>query len=83
MANHSMMQRPSNKSAAIILALVLLLPVVYVLSTGPVAWMQHHDFVGEDPAYTVYAPIRWAVQHSSTVAWAMKRYLVLWGVPVE
>lgn len=78
------MQRPvSSKSAAIILAVVLLLPVVYVLSVGPAVWMFEHDLIGEQPGRALYFPIEWAMSQSAAIDAAILWYLRLWGVEIN
>ena len=72
------MQRPTNKSAAIILAVVLLLPVVYVLSTGPAVWLSYHGFVDEGRVHSFYSPFNWAMERLPACDAIVQHYLSLW-----
>ncbi|WP_395739689.1 hypothetical protein [Prosthecobacter sp.] len=58
--------RPSSSSSAI-LALVVALPLLYVLSIGPAAYLMSKFRAGqgvEDAASAVYAPILWLHEHT-------------------
>ncbi len=59
--------------------LLLFLPVLYVLSVGPVAAV----YPDEAPpwAEVFYAPIFWLCDNSDFAAHALELYLELWGVP--
>ena len=72
------MQRPTNKSAAIIILAVVLLPVVYVLSTGPAVWPIHHGLVDEGWVHAFYSPFNWAMERLPTCDAIMQPYLSLW-----
>ena len=75
----------SNSKQGIVFAVLLLvLPLLYVLSTGPVAWSMDktHQFGGLIPKAVVvdlYSPVIWL--HDDTFLHdALDRYWRLWGV---
>jgi hypothetical protein len=76
MTNH--MGRTSNKAAAIAVAIVVLLPIAYVLSTGPVVWLVAHDVVPGKSIETLYAPLGWTMDKSDLVKSVIHFYLSLW-----
>lgn len=72
------MQRPGNKSAAIVLALAFLLPVVYVLSAGPAFRLAKHDSISPESFERFYMPLLWSAEHSEICRWALVSYVELW-----
>ena len=75
------MQRPTNKSAPVILAVVLLLPVVYLLSTGPAFWLEVRGYAADEHVSTIYRPVLWIIDRSETCDAALDWYLSLWVAP--
>ena len=63
--------RPDSKRRSGLPALVagamLLLPVLYVLSTGPVARMLIGGQIGEETFDAIYKPLIWAAESSEMV----------------
>jgi len=57
---------------------ILLLPVVYVLSIGPVVWLVYHAGVPKS-VLVIYFPLRLVCEHSETVAAWLSRYARWWG----
>ena len=43
----------------IVVAAVVLLPLFYVLSSGPALWLAEHDWVDKSRLPTIYWPIGW------------------------
>lgn len=72
------MERTSNKSAAAAVAIIVLLPIAYVLSTGPAVWLAAHKWIPDEPLI-IYAPIGWAMDKSPVVTSGMNVYLSLWS----
>jgi hypothetical protein len=73
------MEDSRRSSAPIVVSATLLftlaLPVLYILSVGPASWLVEHGYLDRESAIAFYSPIRYAVQHSSTVQAAMNWYL--------
>lgn len=63
--------------AAVLLAL-LLFPVLYVLSAGPVAWLVAHGYVSEELAGLVYLPVAFAIDKTDWLVSYWLAYLDLW-----
>jgi hypothetical protein len=62
----------------IVVAAVVLLPLFYVLSSGPALWLAEHGWVDKSRLPTVYWPIGWAIVRSDGFRRIMWRYLELW-----
>ena len=45
------------------LCVVIVLPVVYVLSFGPAAWLVQRSYIGVTANF-VYWPVEWSCSHS-------------------
>jgi hypothetical protein len=72
-------EKRSGLEYAIGLALLLiLLPVLYVLSTGPAAWLWTHGYISEDALGVLYAPLNFACNSSETVAVLFDWYTSFW-----
>ena len=59
---------------AIVLAL---LPMLYVLSVGPAAWLISEDYISNDSAEVFYAPIIAVVESNSWLQGTFERYIRL------
>lgn len=46
-----------------IVGVFLLLPILYVLSTGPAVMLRDRGFITQDTLRTVYAPIFWLSEY--------------------
>jgi hypothetical protein len=55
------------------------LPLLYVRSVGPVAWLVYHDYLPRGPWATVYAPLGWLARNSSWFKEFYVWYMQLWG----
>lgn len=61
------------------------LPVLYVLSFGPVAWLSAHSLLPEElllPVVIFYSPLIWAINSEGSPRWlqyAILWYLSFWG----
>lgn len=81
-----MADKPEASNASRALAwvgmLVLGLPLLYVLSTGPIVLLEektHGSLVSADFVVTFYAPLIWLHQHTFFKE-PLELYLSLWGV---
>jgi hypothetical protein len=72
-------QRRSGWAVAVIV-LILLAPILYFLSTGPVVWLEAKGVITTDsPAMGfIYWPVSYGVEHSPHFEWVLVRYLALW-----
>ena len=78
--------RSGGAAAVIVLILLLILPVAYVLSIGPVVWLNTRDYihVGPDsPVEKFYAPLEYAHENLPTVAAPLDWYVELWAAPPQ
>ena len=71
-------QRGSSFGLIVALA-VLLLPVLYVLSIGPVAMIVEKMGIDRDPFQAFYAPVVWLYDHTF-LEQPLEWYVSLWGV---
>ena len=57
-----------------VLLLLVLLPVLYILSVGPMIWLADHDYISKDG--NAYAPLQWACDgcepFNKAVNWYMR-----------
>lgn len=67
---------------------LMLLPVIYILSTGPVVWMSLHHYLPEtgmlgEAIDLYYVPANWLLDWypNSPPGKALLWYLTLWGRP--
>jgi hypothetical protein len=61
-------EEKSSRAAVIMLVVVvlfLLLPVLYVLSVGPVAWLITHEYLPLSPDGPYFWPIAFLCSHSA------------------
>jgi len=64
-----------------IVAVLMLLPVLYVASIGPVVWMDNRGHIPEwsrGPLEALYAPLEWVLSKSQTLDHWFERYVDLW-----
>ena len=78
------MPAPDNnreRSPLVVAAVVVVaLPVLYVLSIGPVAWLQQHGFdSGNQFLGRHYAPIHYLADHCEVFRDFMRWWISLWG----
>ena len=83
LGRHKMRLRLAHWRAALIVAVVLVAPVLYVLSTGPVVYlanvagMQNYPWI-ETIVEGVYAPLILCMDSSESFENGMRAYLELW-----
>jgi len=58
---------------------VLLLPILYVLSVGPVFWLHKHGYLGYS-ALAIYGPLSYLYDSCQPVRYAIDWYASLWGL---
>jgi len=56
------------------IALLVLLPVLYVLSVGPAVWLSSHDYVSTGP---LYYPLGWVSERCGPFRDALTWYMSL------
>ena len=68
---------PSGGAAVLLMVALLLLPLLYVLSIGPMALMFPN---GDEPAWvtTVYRPLTWLVEQSEFTMSLFYWYISFW-----
>lgn len=77
-------KRERGSGAALVLVLavvVVLLPLLYVLSIGPAAWLVNTGRLNGDegsPTYRFYSPIIWAADNYEPIEQALGWYFSLW-----
>jgi hypothetical protein len=57
------------------IGLIILLPVSYVLSVGPVVWLANHDYISKEGSH--YVPLQWACDHCQPLNTAVDWYISL------
>ena len=60
------------------LATLILLPVLYVLGSGPAAWLESHVPLPFSLLRTVYAPLGFVAELSEPIGNALDWYMLLW-----
>jgi len=68
----------TGSGAAVALVLALLLPILYVLSIGPVGALVEKTGVGEEAAWVFYAPVIW-LHDNTPLKEPLEAYAELWG----
>jgi len=83
--NSGMDEKPTKRGGGavpvvILLVVLILLPMIYVLSVGPVLWMSSHDLIGESCGRvieTIYRPLEWVVK-VPVIGSAIVTYMEWW-----
>jgi hypothetical protein len=70
------MERKSGWTVAVI-AFVVLMPILYVLSSGPAVWLYSKGLMGDGP-FVVYKPLEMVGERSPTFMAALCWYLNWW-----
>jgi hypothetical protein len=66
-------------AGVVTLAVVLSLPVLYVLSIGPALWMQEHGFLNDsDSVVRFYWPVSYLRMHCGIFDLICDWYMKLW-----
>lgn len=73
--------RSSAGVVIVVVILIVLLPLFYVLSIGPVIWLEANNYieVGENsPIVLFYWPILWSAERFAFAEAALEWYAELW-----
>jgi hypothetical protein len=71
---------PKRGNLDVVFVALVVLPLLYVLSLGPVAKLHSVLHVGPTrAALTFYAPLIWCAEKSDAAEKALEKYLALWG----
>ncbi len=65
----------------ICVAVLLLTPILYVLSSGPAVWLTYRGYIpdgSQGPAARLYAPLLAIADRSELCSDLLRRYWVLW-----
>lgn len=66
-------------AAAVLILLSVLLPILYFLSVGPVAWYyESHHIEPDIYVITIYSPLEWLHENCEPLQPAMDWYIELW-----
>lgn len=84
--NPGMDEKPMKRGGGtavvlVLVAVLVVLPMLYVLSTGPVVWMAHSGFISESliPVIgVIYAPLEWVAHNVPVVGPALDQYVEWW-----
>jgi hypothetical protein len=74
-------KRERSGGLTVAVVVLLLLPVVYVFSSGPVIWLWTRDYISDDyrmVIITVYAPLYYLNDHSATFRVMFTAWESLW-----
>lgn len=73
-------QRESSGAAvaALLLLVLLFLPILYVLSLGPVIWIVNRTGMEPGVFTVIYAPLEWLHEESEFAKWVLDAYIKLW-----
>ena len=75
---------PRGKRSAIVVAVIAMtfLPVLYVLSIGPAAWLERNGYLEDSTLHDIvtifYFPIAWLYDQSATFATLLDAYMNFW-----
>jgi hypothetical protein len=59
---------------------LLLLPVFYVLSSGPVVWLENNSYIPDGVVERIYAPVLFVSRHFSAIREWLRWY---WNMFLE
>jgi len=65
-----------------VVGVLIALPVIYVLSTGPAMWLNNHRYISSDEGFVweFYGPLRWVTSHCKPVNDFVLWYVNLFGL---
>ena len=67
-----------GRSAGLIAAGLLLAPILYLFSIGPVARLSEEGYLPRDPVRAFYEPVVW-LHHNTPLKEPLEWYGALWG----
>ena len=65
----------------VVVCVLVVLPMIYVLSLGPVVWLAHSGFISPTlaPALEfVYSPLKWVADNVPILGPAINGYVEMW-----
>ena len=74
-------KRERSGFGPIVVLLILAMPLLYFLSTGPVLWLERRGYSSETTdsvLRAVYGPVRFLIENSDTFAKVFKHWASLW-----
>ncbi|MCI0358688.1 MAG: hypothetical protein L0211_09415 [Planctomycetaceae bacterium] len=83
--NDKATKRGGAAVAIALMAVLVLLPLLYVLSVGPFVWMAGSGWIGQSwmpVAETVYEPLNWAANDVPVIGEAIQSYAKWWEPPM-
>ena len=57
---------------------IVTLPVLYVLSIGPLETLARHRYIDPETVRPAYTPVIWLRDNSTVGRWLLDRYMRLW-----
>jgi hypothetical protein len=70
--------RPSSAGLVFVIASLVLLPILYVLSTGPVALLVGTGALSRESFEIIYFPLVLIANYCPPIGQALERYVQLW-----
>jgi hypothetical protein len=74
-------KRERSSVAVIMVVLLVVVPLLYLLSTGPVIWLESRGYMSKEAGIAlgyIYAPIRYIIQNSDSCMKLFKLWFYLW-----
>ena len=68
-----------SPAAVVLLVVLFLLPIVYVLSIGPVNWLVTNDYLDSDGPRCFYYPLIYLAENNDTAAAVFVWYVGMFG----
>jgi hypothetical protein len=78
MSDDSSKRSTGSRIAFLAAVAVLSLPILYALSTGPVAWLCQKGYLDRETFDTIYAPIRYLAGRFPAFSTVAEAYVRLW-----
>jgi hypothetical protein len=76
--NQSHTREPGHSVLAWVVATLIVLIILYVLSSGPALWLVNRSWLPREHLSRVYLPIHWGIGKSDWFRIFMWHYLELW-----
>jgi hypothetical protein len=70
--------RPRSSLTFWLVLAVVMLPIVYVLLSGPAVWAFQHGY-GRNILPMIYNPMIWLEQTDTALGWLVMKYWSLWN----
>jgi hypothetical protein len=72
-------RRTKGGGWAVLAVGLVVVPILYVLSSGPAIWLGHKGVLPVEFILVVYSPIDWACDSSESFKRALEWYIDLWS----